>query len=67
MAMWLCRAGRYGEYENRFLEDGRIYCTWDNLELSISSFSKKQDLQQYFIDHFQDVKTKTAMNWAREV
>lgn len=67
MAMWLCRAGRYGEYENRFLEDGRIYCTWDNLELSISSFSKKQDLQQYFIDHFQDVKTKTAMNWASQV
>ena len=67
MAMWLCRAGRYGEYENRFLEDGRIYCTWDNLDLSISSFSKKQDLQQYFIDHFQDVKTKTAMNWASQV
>ena len=67
MAMWLCRAGRYGEYENRFLEDGRIYCTWDNLELSISSFSKKQDLQQYLIDHFPDTKAKTAMNWASQV
>ena len=50
MSMWLCRAGRYGEYENRFLEDGRIYCTWDNLDVSISSFATKQDLQQYFID-----------------
>ena len=56
MSMWLCRAGRYGEYENRFLEDGRIYCTWDNLDVSISSFATKQDLQQYFIDREPDVK-----------
>lgn len=67
MAMWLCRAGRYGEYENKFLEDGRIYCTWDNLDQSIAAFSKKQDLQQFFIDHDSDVKTKTAMNWASQV
>lgn len=31
MAMWLARAGRYGENENKFLEDNRIYCTWDEL------------------------------------
>lgn len=30
MPMWLCRAGRYGEFENKFLEDGKVYCTWDN-------------------------------------
>ncbi len=67
MSMWLCRAGRYGEYENKFLEDGRIYCTWDDLDLSISSFSKKQDLQQFFIERDPNVKTKTAMNWASQV
>ncbi len=67
MSMWLCRAGRYGEFENRFLEDGRIYCTWDNLDRPISSFSKKQELQQYFVERDSSVKTKTAMNWASQV
>lgn len=67
MAMWLCRAGKYGEYENRFLEDGRIYCTWDNLDVSISSFAKKHDLQKYFEESDSDVKAKTAMNWASQV
>lgn len=47
MSMWLCRAGRYGEFENKFLEDSRVYCTWDNLAESIMQFHTKQDLQQY--------------------
>lgn len=38
MPMWLCRAGRYGEFENKFLEDGKVYCTWDNLSESIMQF-----------------------------
>lgn len=43
MPMWLCRAGRYGEFENKFLEDGKVYCTWDNLSESIMQFHTKQD------------------------
>jgi restriction system protein len=31
MALWLVRAGRHGEYEQRFLDEGRIYLTWDEL------------------------------------
>ena len=65
--MWLCRAGRYGEFENKFLEDSKVYCTWDNLSESIMQFHTKQDLQQYFVDNNPDVKVKTAMNWASQV
>lgn len=64
MPMWLCRAGRYGEFENKFLEDSKVYCTWDSLSESIMQFHTKQDLQQYFVDNNPDVKVKTAMNWA---
>lgn len=44
MSMWLCRAGSSGEFENKFLEENRIYCTWDNLSESILQFKTKQDL-----------------------
>lgn len=67
MPMWLCRAGRYGEFENKFLEDSKIYCTWDNLPESIMQFHTKQGLQQYFMDNNPDIKVKTAMNWASQV
>lgn len=67
MSMWLCRAGRYGEFENKFLEDNRIYCTWDNLPMSLMQFDTKQDLQQFFVDNNVDVKVKTAINWSSQV
>jgi restriction system protein len=31
MALWLVRAGRHGEYEQRFLTTDRIYLTWEEL------------------------------------
>lgn len=67
MPVWLCRAGKYGEYENKFLEEGRVYCTWDNLPESILGFPTQQALQQYFVDHDPDIKVKTAINWASQV
>lgn len=51
MPIWLCRVGRYGEFENKLLEDGKVYCTWDNLSESIMQFHTKQDLHQYFVDN----------------
>ena len=31
MAFWLVRVGKYGEHENRFLEDERVYLTFSDL------------------------------------
>jgi restriction system protein len=31
MALWLVRTGKHGEHEQRFLEEGRIYLTWNVL------------------------------------
>ena len=32
MAIWIYRAGRKGEHEKKFLDDGRIYLTWRGLD-----------------------------------
>lgn len=58
MSVWLCRAGRYGEYEARFLEDGKIYYTFEEISVSLSSFGSKQDLQEYFLQVTPAVKKK---------
>jgi restriction system protein len=36
MTLWLNRAGRRGEYERKFLEENRIYLTWDGLNCDLS-------------------------------
>lgn len=67
MATWLCRAGKHGEYENKFIEDNRIYCTWDNVTVSLKSFSERSNLHEYFMTQSDDIKPKTAHNWVSQV
>ena len=31
MALYLVRAGRDGKFENRFIDDNRVYLQWGNL------------------------------------
>ena len=37
MAIWLIRAGSHGEYELKFLQDNRVYVTWDSLDVNLAS------------------------------
>ena len=41
MALWLVRAARHGEHEQRFFEDNRIYMTWDELPENLSHLREK--------------------------
>jgi len=44
MALWLCRAGRHGEHERKFLDEGRIYLTWSGLNRDLSKLKDRKDL-----------------------
>lgn len=46
MALWMNRGGKYGEYEQRFLDDKRIYCTWDDLTHDLSSVRDRAALKK---------------------
>jgi len=39
MALWLVRAGSNGEYEKKFLDENRIYLTWDGLSRDLSQIT----------------------------
>ena len=44
MALWLVRAGRHGEHEQRFLTEGRVYLTWDGLNRDLRKGRTKEEL-----------------------
>ncbi|MDP4162343.1 MAG: restriction endonuclease [Bacillota bacterium] len=67
MAIWLCRAGKHGEYENKFFEENRIYCTWEGLNASLKEFSDRSELHDFFMFEREDIKPKTATNWVSQV
>lgn len=45
MALWMVRAGKYGEHEDKFLEEGRVYLTWNRLSRDLGKLSDRQALQ----------------------
>lgn len=65
MSLWLVRAGKYGEHENRFVEDNRVYLTWGeevaNTDLGLAQGydGLKSALQTIFPDE----PTRRLGNW----
>ncbi|EPR14070.1 restriction endonuclease [Ruminiclostridium papyrosolvens] len=67
MAIWLFRAGSSGEYENKFLEDNRVYLTWEELKLDLTKFKSKKDLYNYLLEDYGAEIPGRARNWASQI
>ncbi len=46
VALWLVRAGRRGEYEQKFLDESRIYLCWSGLSVDLSKTGDRQDMRR---------------------
>ena len=66
MSVWLCRAGRNGEYEPAFLEDSKIYFTYEEVNSSLVSIGTKHALKQFFMFVSPSIKEKSAQAWAAQ-
>ncbi len=67
MSLWLFRAGKNGEYESKFLSDGRVYLTWEDLNIDLELFKNKDELYKDLMDRYQLSKEKKAINWASQI
>ncbi|WP_080406100.1 restriction endonuclease [Burkholderia ubonensis] len=68
MALWLIRAGRYGQHEKRFFDDHRCYLTWDGTEdLDLSTVNDYQGVKALLANLYPDEKPKTRINWASQI
>jgi restriction system protein len=67
MSLWLVRTGKMGEYEKRFLEEERIYLTWDRLSHDLSKVKSKRALYDLLLKLYPDVKQGAVRNWTGQV
>jgi len=67
MALWLVRAGKLGEYETKFLEENRIYLTWETLTNDLSKLHDKRSLYELLLKHYKDDKTAAIRNWTGQI
>jgi len=67
MAVWLVRAGSHGEYEQKFIEEKRVYVTWDLLAVDLAALPDRAALTSYIDERYTDVKPKTVTNWVSQI
>jgi restriction system protein len=66
LAVWLVRAGRYGERENTALEKGLALIGWDDLP-DLSKVTAKEDLARIMRETYPEEKANTVRNWLGQV
>jgi restriction system protein len=62
MTVWLIRAGSHGEYEQKFLQECRVYVTWSGLDVNIRELSTRDDLAAILREQTPDAKPKRILN-----
>lgn len=67
MNVWLVRAGKHGQYEQKFLQEKKIYVTWDGLTVDLVSLANRDQLVGEMEGKYPTVKKKTLINWASQV
>lgn len=67
MAIWLIRAGGHGEYEQKFIEERRVYVTWDKLAIDLAKLGNKAELFSVLGKFYEDAKPKKLHNWASQI
>lgn len=66
MSLWLIRAGSSGEYEQQFLDEGRIYFNWSNLLTDLGTLDDLASFYQVFADTYPDFKKGKVQNNGRQ-
>lgn len=67
MAIWLIRAGSHGEYEQKFIQENRVYVTWGDLDVNLAKLKQRADLTAAMTERYPDSKPKRIMNWVSQV
>lgn len=67
MAIWLIRAGSHGEYEQKFIQEERVYVTWDDLDVNLAKLSERAELISAMNERYPDKKQKALMNWSSQI
>lgn len=67
MAVWLVRAGRHGEFQEKFLSEKRVYVTWDDLDVNLAKLPGRDALIAALRQRYPDAKPKALTNNASQI
>jgi len=67
MQIWLIRAGKSGQFEQKYLDEGRVYVTWGRLNNDLSVLNERQELVDLLQTIDPDAKPGKLRNHASQI
>jgi len=67
MNIWLIRAGSNGQFEQKFIDENRVYVTWNNLDSNLAKMAERQQLIDALYVNEPDAKPKKLQNHASQI
>ena len=67
MALWLCRAGKLGEYETKFIEEKKICGTWPSIDWSLSAVKSREDFTKKYQESHPNETEGAIRNYAGQL
>ena len=67
MALWLVRAGKRGEYEQKFFEENRIYLAWDRPLHDLSEMKNRGQLRNLLEKFYSDAPKGRIRNHVSQI
>ena len=67
VALWLIRSGAQGQHEQRFLDESRVYVTWDGLSDDLQKLEKVEQLRELLHGRYPELGTRAVINYAGQI
>lgn len=67
MRIWLVRAGSDGQFEQKFLDESRVYVTWNRLDANLSKLKERSELIDLLESRDPDAKAGKLRNHASQI
>jgi restriction system protein len=67
MTVWLVRAGKHGEFEQKFLQENKVYVTWDKLAVDLGKMKERQQLFDAMSEIYPEAKTRAIQQNVSQV
>ena len=67
MSLWVVRGGKFGEYENRFINSEKVYLTRDGFKTDLNKLSTKVDLRTKLDDIYPSQASMKLSSWSDQI
>lgn len=67
MSIWVIRGGKFGEYENRFIQESKVYLTRDGFKTDLNKIPEQAELRTVLDDFYPTLPSSKLASWLDQI